>query len=48
MQSDDLAGVFSGTEQLAFDLRWSDQENLSIVGAKATKVISCEYKSIVL
>lgn len=38
MQSDDLSGVFSGTEQLAFDLRWSDQENLSINSAKATKV----------
>ena len=38
MQSDDLSGVFSGTEVLGFDSLWTDQENLSINGAKATKV----------
>ncbi len=35
---DELSGMFSGSEQLAFDPKWTDQENLSINGAKATKV----------
>jgi hypothetical protein len=34
---DELSGMFSGTEQLAFDPKWTDLENLSISGAKATK-----------
>ncbi len=36
---DELSGMFSGSEQLVFDPKWTDQENLSINGAKATKAI---------
>ncbi len=50
---DELAGMFSGSEQLVFDPKWSDQENLSINGAKATKakksiLFTCIFNQFVL
>jgi hypothetical protein len=34
---DELSGMFSGSEQLVFDTKWTDLENIGISGAKATK-----------
>jgi hypothetical protein len=44
MQGGDDLAMFSGSEQLSFDSKWTDKENVSLDGAKATKArLSATY-----